>query len=121
MPEEKKPQLLSPDFAKGGGLIPAIAQDAETGEILMLAYMSPESYAKTLETGEVHYYSRSRKEIWHKGATSGNIQKVHEIFLDCDRDALVIKIYQVGGIACHTGKRSCFHYRRVEGNLYEIL
>jgi phosphoribosyl-AMP cyclohydrolase len=121
MPEEDKSFLLKPDFEKGGGLIPAIAQDAQTGEILMLAYMNEESYLKTLETGEVHYYSRSRKELWHKGATSGNIQKVKEIYLDCDKDALVVKIEQVGGIACHTGKPSCFHYRRVKGERYEIL
>ncbi|MDR1166293.1 MAG: phosphoribosyl-AMP cyclohydrolase [Deltaproteobacteria bacterium] len=112
---------LEPDFAKGGGLLPAIAQDAATGEILMLAYMSPESYRKTLESGEVHYYSRSRQEIWRKGATSGNLQKLRELYLDCDRDAILLKIEQVGGIACHTGKRSCFFYRRSAGDLYETL
>jgi phosphoribosyl-AMP cyclohydrolase len=121
MPDAEKPRRMRPDFEKGGGLIPAIAQDAITGEILMLAYMNEESYLKTLETREVHYYSRSRKELWHKGATSGHVQKVKEILLDCDLDALVVKIEQVGGISCHTGKRSCFHYRRTEGELYEVL
>jgi phosphoribosyl-AMP cyclohydrolase len=121
MSESTEPQEMTPDFAKGGGLIPAIAQDAQSGEILMLAYMNEESYNKTLITGEVHYYSRSRKELWHKGATSGHVQKVREIYLDCDKDALVVKIEQVGGIACHTGKRSCFHFKRVKGNIYETI
>jgi len=95
------------------GLIPAIAQDAETGEVLMLAYMNEDSLKKTLETGEMWYWSRSRKELWHKGETSGNIQKVKEIYYDCDADALLAKIEQVGGVACHTGNRSCF-YRKLK-------
>ena len=95
------------------GLIPVIAQDWKTGEVLMLAYMNEESVKKTLETKEMWYWSRSRKELWHKGDTSGNIQKVKEIYYDCDEDALLAKIEQIGGIACHTGKRSCF-YRKVE-------
>jgi len=90
------------------GLIPAIAQDAEDGTVLMMAWMNRESLECTLATGEVHYWSRSRQELWHKGATSGHIQKVHSIAYDCDADALLIKIEQVGGIACHTGVRSCF-------------
>ncbi|MDR2198178.1 MAG: phosphoribosyl-AMP cyclohydrolase [Deltaproteobacteria bacterium] len=119
--EENKVRKMEPDFSKGGGLIPAVAQDAETGEILMLAYMNRESYLKTLETGEAHYYSRSRRELWRKGATSGHLQKVREVFLDCDRDSVLLKIEQIGGAACHTGKRSCFHHRRVEGELYEVV
>jgi phosphoribosyl-AMP cyclohydrolase len=95
------------------GLIPAIAQDYKTGEVLMLAYMNEESVKKTLETNEMWYWSRSRKELWHKGDTSGNIQKVKEIFYDCDQDAILAKIEQVGGIACHTGERSCF-YRKLK-------
>ena len=95
------------------GLIPVIAQDWKTGEVLMLAYMNEESVKKTLETKEMWYWSRSRKELWHKGDTSGNIQKVKEIYYDCDEDALLAKIEQIGGIACHTGKRSCF-YRRLK-------
>ncbi len=90
------------------GLIPAIAQDSKTGEVLMLAYMNEEAYKKTIETKEMWYWSRSRKQLWHKGDTSGNIQKVKELFYDCDADAILAKIEQVGGIACHTGKRSCF-------------
>ena len=108
---EKKIMNMVPDFEKSGGLLPAIAQDAATGEVLMLAYMNQESLQKTIETGEVHYWSRSRREIWHKGGTSGHVQKVRDIRLDCDGDAIVIKIEQVGGGACHTGHRSCFHYR----------
>ncbi|MDR1313298.1 MAG: phosphoribosyl-AMP cyclohydrolase [Deltaproteobacteria bacterium] len=121
MPDGDAPRSLRPDFRKGGGLVPAIAQDAGSGEVLMVAYMNEESYDLTLSTGEVHYWSRSRTEIWHKGATSGNIQKVREIRLDCDLDAVLVKIEQVGGAACHTGKRSCFHYRNAGGDLYDVL
>ncbi|MDO4557809.1 MAG: phosphoribosyl-AMP cyclohydrolase [Planctomycetia bacterium] len=102
----------TPDFTGGNGLIPAIAQDATTGEVLMLAYMNEESYAETLRTGHAVYWSRSRQKLWRKGEESGNVQIVREIFLDCDADALVLKIEQVGGAACHTGHRSCF-YRKV--------
>ncbi|MFH0809800.1 MAG: phosphoribosyl-AMP cyclohydrolase [Pseudomonadota bacterium] len=94
-----------------GGLIPAVAQDAATGEVLMLAYMNPESLAKTVETGEAHYFSRSRQKLWHKGGTSGHVQIVREILLDCDGDTLVLKVEQRGPGACHTGHRSCFHRR----------
>jgi len=90
------------------GLIPAIAQDYYDHTVLMLAWMNRESILATLRTGEVHYWSRSRQKLWHKGATSGHIQKVKEIFYDCDADTLLIRIEQVGGSACHTGARSCF-------------
>lgn len=90
------------------GLIPVIAQDYQDGAVLMLAYMNKESYEKTLKTKEMWYWSRSRKVLWHKGDTSGHIQKVKELYYDCDADTLLAKIEQVGGIACHTGKRSCF-------------
>ena len=90
------------------GLIPAIVQDEKDGTVLMLAYMNKESLQKTLETREMWYWSRSRKELWHKGATSGHIQKVSEMYYDCDRDAILAKVKQVGDIACHTGERSCF-------------
>lgn len=103
--------MIEPDFDKTGGLIPAIAQDAATGQILMLAYINRESWQKTLETGEVHYWSRSRQELWHKGGTSGNVQKVKEIYLDCDQDAVLFVIEQIGGAACHTGMKSCFHFK----------
>ncbi|MBF0527859.1 MAG: phosphoribosyl-AMP cyclohydrolase [Deltaproteobacteria bacterium] len=101
---------MVPNFDKVGGLIPTIAQDAETGQVLMLAYMNRQAWEKTLATGEVHYWSRSRQELWHKGGTSGHVQKVKELRLDCDGDAVLIKIEQVGGAACHTGHCSCFHY-----------
>jgi len=118
---EKSLEKMRPDFDKGGGLVPAVAQDAETGEILMLAYMNRESYEKTLETGQVHYYSRSRQELWHKGDGSGNVQKVKGLYLDCDQDAIVVQIEQVGGVSCHTGHRSCFHFKQVSGELYETI
>jgi phosphoribosyl-AMP cyclohydrolase len=89
------------------GLIPAIVQDAENGEVLMLAYMNEESVTRTLESGETWFWSRSRQEFWHKGATSGHVQKVKEVRYDCDADALLVKVEQVGA-ACHTGERSCF-------------
>ncbi len=107
--------MVKLDFEKMGGLIPAVAQDAATGEVLMLAYINPEAWQKTLETGEAHYWSRSRRELWHKGGTSGHVQKVKAVYVDCDADAVVFKVEQVGGAACHTGMRSCF-YRRVEGD-----
>ncbi len=107
--------MIELDFDKSGGLIPAIAQDAATGRVLMLAYLNRESWQKTLDTGEVHYWSRSRQELWHKGGTSGHVQKVRAIYVDCDDDTVLLKVEQVGGAACHTGMESCF-YRRVEGD-----
>ena len=92
------------------GLIPAIAQDAATGEILMVAWMNADSLRMTIETGEAVYWSRSRKKLWHKGDQSGNVQRVREIRTDCDKDVLLLKIDQVGGAACHTGYRSCFSW-----------
>lgn len=106
---------FTPDFAKGGGLIAAVAQDAASGEVLMLAWMNAEAFAKTLETGEAHYYSRSRQCLWHKGGTSGHVQKVRAIRLDCDSDAVVLTIDQVGGAACHEGYRSCFSRELKDG------
>jgi len=103
------------DFAKTGGLIPAIVQEWKTGEVLMVAYMNPESWAKTQETGKACFWSRSRQKLWLKGETSGHVQIVKEAYLDCDRDALLLKVEQVGGAACHTGFRSCF-FRRIEGD-----
>ncbi len=91
------------------GLIPAIAQDADTNEILMVAWMNSESLALTLQTGKATYWSRSRKKLWLKGEESGNIQEVKQIFTDCDADVILIKIKQIGGAACHTGHRSCFY------------
>jgi phosphoribosyl-AMP cyclohydrolase len=103
-----------PDFAKRGGLVTAIAQDAATGEILMVAYMNEASFRRTLELGEAVYWSTSRNELWHKGQQSGNVQVVKELWVDCDADAVLMKVEQRGGAACHTGRRSCF-YRRREG------
>lgn len=96
------------------GLITAVVQDFADGRVLMVAYMNAEALAKTIESGEGVFYSRSRQELWHKGQTSGNVQKVKEIYADCDQDCLVLKVEQIGGAACHTGRRSCF-YRRVTG------
>lgn len=95
------------------GLIPAIVQDAGSGQVLMLAYMNEESLRLTISTGETHFWSRSRGELWRKGATSGNVQRVLEIRLDCDGDALLVRV-EPAGPACHTGEQSCF-YRRLEG------
>ena len=111
------PADFRPDFAKGDGLIPAIAQDDATGEVLMLAYMNEEAWLKTLESGDAHYYSRSRHELWHKGGTSGMVQKVRSIRLDCDSDAVVLRIEQRGGAACHTGRRSCFYREYKNGEV----
>lgn len=91
------------------GLLPAIIQDFADGAVLMLAYMNQASLQKTIESGETWFYSRSRKKMWHKGEISGHFQKVKELFYDCDGDTLLIKVEQVGDIACHTGERSCFH------------
>lgn len=100
------------DFAKLGGLVPAIVQDAADGQVLMLAFMDPAAWERTLKTGEAHYYSRTRQQIWRKGETSGHVQRVKEIYLDCDQDTVLLKVEQVGGAACHTGYRSCFYRRR---------
>ena len=106
------------DFQKGNGLVPAIVQDYQSGEVLMLAYMNEEAWNKSLETREAHYWSRSRRQLWHKGETSGHVQKIKEIYVDCDNDAILLKVEQLGGAACHTGYRSCFHNRVAEdGNI----
>jgi len=101
------------DFKKGNGLAPAIVQDAATGEVLMLGYMNEASLKKTLETKRACFFSRSRQKLWVKGETSGHVQRVKEILIDCDRDTILLKVEQVGGATCHTGYRSCF-YRRIE-------
>lgn len=106
--------MIKVDFEKGNGLVPAIVQDAISGEVLMLGYMNEESLRKTLETGLATYWSRSRNELWTKGETSGHYQHVQEIWIDCDEDTLLVKVIQ-DGAACHTGNRSCF-YRLLEDN-----
>lgn len=105
--------MIELDFSKGNGLLPAIAQDYKSGRVLMLAYINQASWKKTLETGDAHYWSRSRRELWHKGGTSGNVQKIKEIYADCDNDTVVFKVEQIGGAACHLGYESCFH-KKVE-------
>lgn len=109
--------LSSPDFSHGDGLLPAIAQDAETGEILMLAYMNAESYRETLATGRAVYYSRSRGRLWRKGEESGHWQEVQAVLIDCDADTILLKVRQIGGAACHEGYRSCFFRQITPGEL----
>ncbi len=101
------------------GLIPAIAQDAETGEVLMMAYMNEEAFEETLKTGKATYYSRSRQALWKKGETSGHVQNVMEIRIDCDCDTILLKVNQLGGAACHKGYRTCF-FSKVAGDRLEI-
>jgi len=112
--------MIKLDFNKAGGLVPAIVQDYQTGEILMLAYMNPDAFNATLSTGKATYYSRSRKTLWVKGETSGNIQLIKEIRIDCDDDTVLLKVEQLGGAACHTGYRSCF-YKKVEDGSIRIM
>ncbi len=102
------------DFTKAGGLVTAIAQDEQTDEILMVAFMNEEAFRRTLETGEAVYWSRSRGKLWHKGEESGNTQAVKAIYIDCDGDVVLLKVEQRGGAACHTGRRSCF-FNKLEG------
>jgi len=111
MPMSNTPET-TPDFSKSGGLLPAIAQDANSGQVLMMAYMNAEAYNETLATGRAVYYSRSRQKLWRKGEQSGNVQEVQAIYLDCDRDTILLRVRQIGGAACHEGYESCF-YRQV--------
>jgi phosphoribosyl-AMP cyclohydrolase len=112
--------MINLDFNKTGGLVPAIVQDYQTGEILMLAYMNPDAFKATLTTGKATYYSRSRQTLWVKGATSGNMQLIKEIRIDCDDDTVLLKVEQLGSAACHTGHRSCF-YKKVEDGSIRIM
>jgi len=107
--------MIKLDFSKLGGLVPAIVQDYNTGEILMLAFMDEEAWDHTLATGKATFHSRSRNSLWIKGETSGNVQWVKEIRIDCDDDTVLLKVQQVGGAACHTGHKSCF-YRQLTEN-----
>ena len=110
--------MSGPDFDKHS-LLPVIAQDFESGDVLMLAYMNREAYNETLDTGRVCYYSRSRQKLWRKGEESGNIQEVKELFFDCDADTLLVKVNQIGGAACHEGYRSCF-FRQITPSTGEV-
>ena len=108
------------DFAKSGGLLPAIAQDADTGDVLMLAFMNRDAYEETLRTGRACYFSRSRGKLWRKGEESGNVQEVKAVFVDCDADTILLKVHQIGGAACHEGYRSCF-FRQVVGDQVQVI
>jgi phosphoribosyl-AMP cyclohydrolase len=111
---------LKPDFSKHHGLLPAIAQNASDGKVLMLAYMNELAWDKTVETGKAHYWSRSRQKLWLKGEESGHVQMVKEIYVDCDLDTILLKVEQIGKAACHTGYESCFYRRYREGRLEVI-
>lgn len=112
--------MVGPDFQKTP-LVPVIAQDDASGTVLMLAYMNEEAYGETLRTGRVCYFSRSRNKLWRKGEESGNVQEVKSIYFDCDADALLVKVHQIGGAACHEGFQSCF-FRKItaDGTACEV-
>src|SRR6202795_4270847 len=108
------------DFEKAAGLVPAIAQDHQTGEVLMMAYMNREAYDETVRTGRAVYFSRSRGKLWRKGEESGHVQEVKEVFVDCDADTILLKVQQIGGAACHEGYKSCF-FRKVDGDSLRVI
>jgi len=112
--------MIEPDFEKGEGLVPVVVQDDETGEVLMVAYMNREAWLKTIETGKATFWSRSRQSLWLKGETSGNVQMVREIRIDCDADTILLKVEQLGGAACHTGNRSCFYRKLTDGDFVTV-
>jgi len=112
--------MITLNFEKCGGLIPTIVQDFETGEVLMLAFMNEEAWQETLNTGQATYWSRTRQELWVKGLTSGNVQLVKEIRIDCDDDTVLLRVEQIGGAACHTGYRSCF-FKKVEDGSIRVV
>ena len=108
------------DFDKAGGLVSAIAQDYQTGAVLMIAWMNREAFEETVRTGRAVYFSRSRNKLWRKGEESGNVQEVKEIYIDCDADAVLLKVNQIGGAACHEGYPSCF-FRRVDKDKLTVV
>jgi len=108
------------DFEKSGGLVPAIAQDHQTGEVLMMAWMNREAFEETLRSRRAVYFSRSRNKLWRKGEESGNVQEVREILLDCDNDTILLKVHQIGGAACHEGYKTCF-FRRLEQDELKVI
>jgi phosphoribosyl-AMP cyclohydrolase len=112
--------MQEPDFTKRGGLVTAVTQDADTGEVLMVAYMNRTAWERTLATGKACYFSTSRNELWVKGETSGNVQDVKEIRVDCDADAVLLKVHQRGGAACHEGYKSCF-FRSVDDKGWHVV
>ena len=112
--------MTEPNFSKADGLVPVIVQDEKTKDVLMLAYMNRESWAKTLETGKATFWSRSRQKLWLKGESSGHVQVIKNIYIDCDEDTILLQVEQLGGAACHTGHRSCF-YRKREGDDFVVV
>ena len=112
--------MIELDFEKMGGLVPAVVQDHRSGEVLMLGFMNREAWQATLETGKATFYSRTRNALWVKGMTSGHVQRIKEILVDCDDDTVLLKVEQVGGAACHTGYRSCFYRRVADGRLETV-
>jgi len=108
------------DFDKAGGLVSAIAQDHQTGEVLMIAWMNRDAFEETVRTGRAVYYSRSRGKLWRKGEESGNVQEVKEILVDCDADAVLLKVNQIGGAACHEGYKSCF-FRKLDQGAWKTI
>lgn len=112
--------MVKLDFKKGSGLIPVIAQDYKTGVVLMLAYMNEQAFDETMKSGKAIYYSRSRKGLWKKGETSGHVQNVREIRVDCDHDSILLKVDQAGNAACHKGYKSCF-FSKVEENELKVV
>jgi phosphoribosyl-AMP cyclohydrolase len=108
------------DFEKTNGLVPAIAQDFQTGAVLMLAWMNREAFEETVRTGKAVYFSRSRNRLWRKGEESGHVQIVHGVYVDCDEDTILLKVQQLGGAACHEGYASCFFRQLIEGELHVI-
>lgn len=112
--------MIEPNFDKSGGLIPAIVQDAETKDVLMLAYMNKASWEATLQSGKATFWSRSRQKLWLKGESSGNVQMIKNVFIDCDDDTILLQVDQLGGAACHTGHRSCF-YRKLDGGDFVVI
>jgi phosphoribosyl-AMP cyclohydrolase len=113
-------EMIEPNFAKGDGLVPVIVQDNETKDVLMLAYMNREAWEATLQIGKATYWSRSRNSLWLKGETSGHVQLVKDIFIDCDEDTILLRVVQLGDAACHTGYKSCF-YRKIKNGGYVIV
>lgn len=111
---------LQLDFEKMNGLIPAIVQDWKSGEVLMLGFMNKTAMEKTVESGKLHFFSRTRNKLWMKGEISGHFQEVREVLVDCDQDTLLFKVHQVGGAACHTGYASCFYRRTLEAGQLEF-
>jgi len=108
------------DFEKLGGMVPVIAQDDDTGDVLMMAYMNREAFEETQHTGRVCYFSRSRNRLWRKGEESGHVQELRSMYLDCDADTLLVRVRQIGGAACHKGYRSCF-FRKIEGDGIRLI